>query len=161
MGVKMMAVYVISGLSTNGKTMTITLESYTIPKQGMVHLQVSRSFEIKITDEEARRQVNRWVHNEVSYLMRGLPPTLVVGEQVVWRVPVSIGFPRLGQMGIVGMVEVDVEIGTMNTSPDLQAQLIREAEKIADRLPPYQPRQTASTAYLAKHLSPASEAGIH
>lgn len=134
--------------------MNVTLEPYTIPKQGMVHLQVSRSFEIKVTDEQARRQVDTWVLNEVSYLMRGLTPTLVVGERVVWRVPVSIGYPGLGQVGTVGMVEVDVETGMMNTSPELQTKIIAEAEKIAARLPPYKPRQEVPTEYLAKDMPP-------
>jgi len=136
--------------------MTITLDPYTIPEKGTVHLQVSRSFEIKVTAEEARRQVNRWVHNEVAFLMRGLPPTLVIGEQVIWRVPISIGFPSVGQAGIVGMVDVDVETGMMNISPELEAGLINEAEKIAKRLPPFQPHQLPPE-YLAKNVPQAPE----
>jgi hypothetical protein len=136
--------------------MAIILDPYTIPEKGPVRLQVNRSFEIKVTAEEARRQVNRWVHNEVTYLMRGQPPTLVVGEQIVWRVPVSIGFPSVGQAGIVGMVDVDVKTGVMNTSPELGAGLIKEAEKIAQRLPPFQPHQLPPE-YLAKNVPQAPE----
>ncbi|MCP4683198.1 MAG: hypothetical protein GY864_12755, partial [Desulfobacterales bacterium] len=58
---------------------------YIIPEEGPVELKVDRSFEIKVTAEQARRQVNRWLHNEVSYMMRALNPTLAVGERVVWR----------------------------------------------------------------------------
>jgi hypothetical protein len=136
--------------------MSITLVPYTLPEKGVVHLVVDRSFEIRVTAEEARRQVNRWVHNEVTYLMGGQPPTLVIGEQVVWRVPVSIGFPSVGQAGIVGMVDVDVKTGVMNTSPELEAGLIKEAEKIAQRLPPFQPHQLPPE-YLAKNVHQAPE----
>jgi len=135
--------------------MTITLEPYVIPKEGIVHLQVNRLFEIKVTAEQARRQVDTWALNEVSYLMGALPPTLVVGEQITWRVPVSLGFPDLGQVGVVGTVDVDVKTGMMNTSPELQAGLILEAEKIAENLPPYQPRQDTPVEYLAKNVPPS------
>ncbi len=68
--------------------MTILLDSQPIPPKGKVDLKVERSFEIKITAEEARRQVNRWLLNEVSCLIGADEPTLVVGEErVVWRVP--------------------------------------------------------------------------
>jgi hypothetical protein len=136
--------------------MTITIDPYTIPEKGPVHLEISRSFEIKVTAEDARHQVNRWVHNEVTYLMRALPPTLVVGEQVVWRVPVSIGFPSVGQAGLVGAVDVDVESGIMYTSAELEVELINEAEKIAERLPPFQPHKLPPE-YLAKRMPQAPE----
>jgi hypothetical protein len=67
--------------------MTIIIEPYTIPEKGTVELKIERSFDIKVTSEEARRQVNRWLLNEVSYLIGADSPTLVIGERVVWRVP--------------------------------------------------------------------------
>lgn len=120
-------------------------------------MNTNRSFEIKVTAEEARRQVNRWLHHEVSMLLRALPPTLVVGERVVWRVPASLGLPHLGQAGTVGVVEVDVTAGAMNNTPECQAEIEHCAEALATRLPPYQPKSEVPAEYIPKNIPPAPQ----
>lgn len=122
--------------------MTITLDPpYTIPEKGWVTIELKRSFEIKVTAEEAQRQVNRWLLNEVSYMMHSGSPQLVIGERVVWRVPAVLTSPQVGQVGVVGSVDVDVETGLMDTTPECQASIIQRAEELAATLPPYQQRQ--------------------
>lgn len=140
--------------------MTILLDPYVIPKKGKVELKVERSFEIKVTAEEAQRQVNRWLLNEVSYLIGADPPTLVVGEQVVWRVPAWIGFPHTGRVGVVGVVDVDVTTGAMNNTPECKAEIERRAEELAARQPPYQPKGEVPEAFLPKHIPPAPKVTI-
>jgi hypothetical protein len=138
--------------------MTIILEPYTIPEKGKVELQISRSFEIKVTADEARRQVNRWLLNEVSYLIGAEPPTLVVGEhQVVWRVPAAISFPHTGRAGVVGTVEVDITTGAMNNSPECKAEIERRAKALAARQPPYRSKGNVPEEYLAKDVPAAPE----
>jgi hypothetical protein len=140
--------------------MTILLEPYIIPEKGKVELKVERSFEIKVTAEEAQRQVNRWLLNEVSYLIGADPPTLVVGEQVVWRVPAWIGFPHTGRAGVVGMVDVDVTTGAMNNTPECKAEIERRAEELAARQPPYQSKSEVPEVFLPKHIPPAPKVTI-
>jgi hypothetical protein len=135
--------------------MTITLDSYTIPERGPVTIELNRSFEIKVTAEEAQRQVNRWLLNEVSYMMHSDPPQLVIGERVVWRVPAVLTSPQVGQVGVVGEVDVDVETGLMDAPTECHANIIRWAEEIVAHLPPYKQRQSTPTKYLAKHIPPA------
>ena len=135
--------------------MQIILDALTLPERGMVKLKVNRSFEIKVTAEEARRQVNRWLHHEVSYLLRALTPTLVVGERANWRVPASLGLPHLGQVGMVGIIDVDVVTGAMGNTPEAKAEIERQAEALAERLPPYQPKSETPAAYLSKHVPSA------
>lgn len=142
-------------LNQEAKLVPVLLDPCTIPEKGPVELKVDRSFDIKVTAEEARRQVNQWLLAEVSYLMRALPPTLVVGEQVVWRVPVSFGLPQLGQIGTIGTIEVDVKTGKMGAARQAKADLERKAEELAARMPPYRPRQTTPAEYLAKNVPPA------
>jgi hypothetical protein len=105
-----------------------------------VELKVERAFDIKITAEEARRQVNRWLLNEVSYLISADPPTLVVGGRVVWRVPAWIGFPHTGRLGVVGAVEVEVETGEMVGLAARQHEIEQNLERLKPTLPPYQRR---------------------
>jgi hypothetical protein len=140
--------------------MTILLDPYVIPKKGKVKLKVERSFEIKVTAEEAQRQVNRWLLNEVSYLIGADPPTLVVGEQVVWRVPAWIGFPHTGRVGVVGMVDVDVTTGVMNNMPECKAEIERRAEELAARQPPYQPKGEVPEEFLPIHIPSAPKVTI-
>jgi hypothetical protein len=134
--------------------MAIVLDPYTIPEKGQIELKIDRSFEIKITAEEARRQVNRWLMNEVSLLISADLPTLVVGDQVVWRASAWISFPHTGRAGIVGAVEVDVSTGVMNNTLELKAEIERRAEEVANRQPPYRPKDKIPEQYRAKNVAP-------
>ncbi|MEW5958116.1 MAG: hypothetical protein AB1801_10355, partial [Chloroflexota bacterium] len=127
--------------------MSIVLEPYAIPEKGKVELNVKRSFEIKVTAAEARRQVRWWLREEVSMLIDADPPTLVVGDRVVWRVPAWIGFPHTGRAGMVGAVDVDVTTGTMNNTPECKADIERQAEAVAARQPLYQPKGPVPEKY--------------
>ncbi len=139
---------------------TITIDQCNVPEKGLVEFQINRSFEINTTAEEARRKVNRWLINEVSLMLGADSPTLVIGEQVVWRVPVWIGFPHIGRAGTVGTVDVDVQTGAMNATLERKAELERCAEALAARLPAYQPREALPTQYLAKDVPPAPQLTI-
>jgi len=140
--------------------MTILLDTYTIPEKGKVELKVDRTFEIKVTAEEARHKVNRWLLNEVSCLIGADTPTLVVGEQgVVWRVPAWIGFPHTGRAGVVGTVDVDVETGEMDNTPECKTEIERQAQALAEQQPPYRSREVP-TEYLAKNAPPAPQTHI-
>ena len=133
--------------------MTIILDNYTIPEKGKVEL--AASFEIKVTAEEARRKVNRWLLEFVSAQMGGETPTLIVGERVVWRVPAYISFPHTGRAGLAGYVDVDVKTGEINNSPERQAEIEKFATEIAKQQPPFKLRET-SVEYLAKNIPHAT-----
>ena len=89
--------------------MTIILDNYVIPEKGRVDIQVDYSFEMNLTAEQAKRLVNKWLLNEVSYLLGAKAATLVIGERPVWRVPVWLGMSGLERPELVGTVDVDVE----------------------------------------------------
>ena len=100
--------------------MEILLDHYPLPEQGQVEINLRRTFEIKMTAETARRQVNRWLFTEVSCMMGAESPTLLLGERVVWRVPAVLSAAHIGRVGVVGTVDVDVQTGTMDTAPGLR-----------------------------------------
>lgn len=137
--------------------MTILLDPYLVPEKGEVELNLKRSFEIKVTAKEARRQVNRWLRDEVSMLISADQPTLVVGKQVVWRATAWISFPHTGRAGQVGVIDVDVTTGTMNNTPERKAEIERQAEAVAARQPPYQPKGPVPKEYRPKHIPPAPQ----
>jgi|SRR5688572_28254199 len=125
--------------------MAVVLDPYTLPEKGKV--------EINITAEEARRRVNRWLRDEVSMLIGGDLPTLVMGEQVIWRVSAWISFPHTGRAGMVGTVEVDVSTGMIHNSLECKAEIERQAEEVAARQPAYQPKKVPEQ-YLARNIFP-------
>jgi hypothetical protein len=129
--------------------MTIILDNYTIPEKGKVELKAS--FEIKVTAEEARRKVNRWLLEFVSTQMGGESPILIVGERIIWRVPAYISFPHTGRAGIAGYIDVDVETGAMNNTPEHQAEIEKFATEIAKQQSPLKLRES-SAEYLAKNI---------
>lgn len=134
--------------------MTIILDSYAIPERGRVEVRVNASFEIKVTAEEAQRRVDRWLLEHVSTQMGADPPTLVVGERVVWRVPAYISFPHSGRAGVVAALEVDVETGEMNNTPERQAEIEQRAQEIAARQPPFRLKEVPPE-YRARNVPPA------
>ncbi len=141
--------------------MTILFETETIPEKGQVDLKVEHSFKIKVTADEARQQVKRWLLNEVSYMIGADTPTLVIGERVVWRVPAYFSTPDFGRVGIVGMVDVDVSTGQMNNTLACKVEIERCAEALADCLPPYQPKDEVPAQYIAKNVPAAPKLVLH
>ncbi|MFN8488831.1 MAG: hypothetical protein U0350_14610 [Caldilineaceae bacterium] len=134
--------------------MTILLEQHALPDQGTVELDIHRIFEIKITAEQARRQVNRWIFTEVSSLLGARTPKLVVGERVVWRVPVVLTAPHLGEVGLVGEIDVDVQNSDMDKTPACVAQLEACCRELGKRLPPYTSCGNLPQGSLAKNFQP-------
>ncbi len=132
--------------------MSVILDTYVIPEKGKVELKVNQTFEIKVTAVKARRQVRRWLRDEVSHLLSPDPPTLVLGERVVWRVPVRIGFPNVGCIGWVGTIEVDVNTGSMNNSSALKIDIECRTELLTAYLPPYQPKEDIPVEYVAPNI---------
>lgn len=103
-----------------------------IPK-GVLTLQVNQQIEVNVTAEEAQRKVSRFVHLEISTQMHAEPPTLVVNDEVAWRVPVHLTFPSLGDVGCVGFFRVDPVTGDLKISPAVIQEIERNAEDLAIR----------------------------
>ena len=132
--------------------MSILLDNITIPEQGT--LTIHLTIEIKVTAEQARKKVGRWLMDQVSSQMGAETPTLVAGDRTAWRVPVYISFPSVGHAGTVGAIDVDAQSGEMDVSPDKIADIERQAQEIAKRLPPYKPH-TPPPEYIPKNVPPA------
>ena len=115
--------------------MSIILDNYRVPPHGHVDLKINLSFEIKVTAEEARHKVQRWLSENVSHLLGAEQPALAVSDRAIWRVPAWIGFPSLGRVGVVGTVEVDVETGEMKNLSESRQEIERHLEELRPHLP--------------------------
>ena len=129
-------------------TVAILLDEYTLPRTGAVELHVTRSFDINVSADEACRQVNNWLLDEVSYMVGAGEPLLVIGKKVVWRVPVLLTATHIGEVGAIGAIDVDVQTGEMDNSLERKADILRMARELAESMPPYTPRKYAPAQYL-------------
>lgn len=132
--------------------MTIILDRYTVPDTGV--LQIQETITIRTSETEAHRQVNHWLFTQVSCMMRAGTPTLFVGERVVWRVPAILTAAHVGEVGIVGTVDVDADSGAIDDLAAQKAAILKTAKILAQKLPPYQPRTQTPPQYLAKDIEP-------
>jgi hypothetical protein len=135
--------------------MQVVLEELDLPEKGSVELKMHRFFEIRVTAEEARRKVNRWLSWEVSMLISADPPILVIDKNVIWRVPVWLGVLRYGRLGVVGAVDVDVQTGEMHHLSGRKAEIERCAHQLAKSLPPFQPFEHVPDEFIPKDVPPA------
>jgi hypothetical protein len=139
--------------------LTLLMDEYTLPDSGVVDLRLNCSFELKVTAEEARSQVKHWLFDEVSMMLTAQVPTLAIGTRVVWRVPVIFTAAHIGAVGCAGVVDVDVETGAMNSTPTVKEIILDQARKLADAMPPYQPRIATPQAWVVKDFQPTHPAG--
>ncbi len=107
-----------------------------LPQPGPLEIKITISTTINLSAEEARRKVNRYVHQEVSYLMHGDAPNLMVADRVYWRVPILFTYPSHGILGTIGYIEVDVETGELNLTPQYITEMKQHAQNLADRATP-------------------------
>jgi hypothetical protein len=106
--------------------MTIILEREPLPSTGHLHLNVTIDANIVVSAEEAQKVVSRRMFADVSYLAWAEQPSLVVGNQTVWRVPVYIGLVGVGRIGPIAIVDVHVETGEMQ---EITPQFIAEMKE--------------------------------
>lgn len=137
----------------------ILLDQYAVPNKGTFELKIHRSVEIRVTAEEARRMVKRWLIDEISYMMTATEPTLVLSKRAAWRVPAILTASHVGHVGAAGYVDVDVETGELQNAAECQQAILAECQELAKRVPPYTPRTDMSDEWLAKNTQPTHGAG--
>jgi hypothetical protein len=101
------------------KSPSIVLADRPLPKIGPFDLSIHISATVILSAEDARRKVNRYIHREVSYLLRAELPSLVIAEHVYWRVPIMLTLPSHGPAGAVGSMDVDVTTGDLMVNSGL------------------------------------------
>jgi hypothetical protein len=102
-----------------------------------LELSVKISAEINITIDEARRKVNGFLLDKLSYLMvSSRDAELAVGDKIVWRFSVNHTLPGFGNLGQIGLIEVDVETGEIQPVPVEQLEeMKRSAKALASSYP--------------------------
>lgn len=112
-----------------------------------------RIFTIHISATEAKRKVSHWLAWEVAMTLMGQNPSLVIGERIVWRVPVVFTAVHVGVVGMVGEIDVDVESGEMIRPEGVEEAMLCAAKKLAKGLPPFKLRELPAGYQAASELS--------
>jgi hypothetical protein len=110
-------------------TMTTVVES--LPQTGRLEVDIKVTADVNFSAVAARQKVNSFVLSEISYMMHAGTPILVVGERISWRVPVILSLATKGDVGEMGVIDVDVETGQMHITPQLLMEINNRAEAVA------------------------------
>ncbi|MFN8469191.1 MAG: hypothetical protein U0X20_26785 [Caldilineaceae bacterium] len=116
--------------------MAVELERVVLPEYADVKIEVSVSARINITDVAAQRKVSRLLLDLVGTQLYGESPSLVVGQRLVWRVPVWLGLPPTGAIGQVGTLDVDTQTGEVLYTQQLLDELAERGDALAQRTTP-------------------------
>ncbi len=119
--------------------MDVILHQYPVSITGT--FEIRRTVTVYITAPDARRQVHRWLLLEVSHMMGAEEPTLVVGDNTVWRVPVHLSTPQSGIVGQIGTVDVDAASGELLALVACKLQLEQRAQALMATMPSFQPKR--------------------
>lgn len=105
----------------------------TLPSTGRLEVDIRVRAEMNISAYAARHKVNSFVLDEISYMMHAGEPVLVLADRIFWRVPVILSLKSRGDVGEVGVIDVDVETGQMQVTPKLLSEITTRAESLALR----------------------------
>lgn len=133
--------------------MMVILDQY--PVSGIGTFEIRQIVTVKVSAEETRRQVQRWLLLEVSHMLGADEPILVVGQRTVWRVPAHLSAPQVGVVGQVGVVEVDATTGEKINLAVHKAAIEQRARELIANLPPFRPQTSVPEACIPKHVARA------
>lgn len=126
------------------------------------HFDLNVSVEIKVSPQEAQRQCNIWLGEEVVMgfvAQQRDVPELIVREDnhVVWRCLIRY-VAHVGSVGILGYLDVDATTGQIFHTEKQIAQFFELAEQMSKTLPPYKPKvvlpQFRPPAHLEAPITP-------
>jgi hypothetical protein len=109
--------------------MASILEAF--PRTGHLEVDIKVMADVNISAYAAKQKVNDFVLSDISYMMHAGEPVLVLAERICWRVPVILSLTFRGDIGEVGILDVDVETGQMRVTPQLIAEINARAEGLA------------------------------
>ena len=115
----------------------IILDQPAMPESGAINIRVEYSGEIKVKASVARRKASGYLLANVTNLSYGgHEPVLVLGERLVWRFPAMLSLPSYGEIGPIGVIDVDATTGeVISLSPRVISQMQERANALARRLP--------------------------
>ncbi len=109
----------------------ITGKAKVVSETPPIHLRFHVVATLNVTAGDARRRVNRQVTPDLGTGLIAQEPELVIdGDSIVWRVPIVLSLPDLGDLGQVGAIDVDAETGDVLSTLAAQERIIHHARRL-------------------------------
>lgn len=102
-----------------------------LPQAGRLEVDIKVTADVNVSAYAARQKVNGFVLSDISYMMHAGDAVLVLAERICWRVPIILSLTSQGDVGEVGVIDVDVGTGQMHVTPQLTAEMNAQAEALA------------------------------
>lgn len=97
------------------------------PDNGPFHLEKQLvSQEIAVSPVVARRRANGFLAGYVTMMVTAGQPMLILGEKPAWRMTAVLRLPGMGEVGIVGHVDVDAQSGEIIRPSDEEITQMQE-----------------------------------
>jgi hypothetical protein len=109
------------------------MEAIALPEQAEVKIELSLTARVSVTDGVAQRKVSKLLLDRVGNLLYGERPSLVVGQRLLWRVPVWLGLPTVGPVGQVGTLDVDAQTGEILFTQQVLTEIAERGDALAKR----------------------------
>jgi hypothetical protein len=122
-------------MSAKEEAMITHLPPMPLPTESTLDINIRVTQPLNVTSFSARQRVTQFVMQELSTQLGGDTPELTVGERVYWSVPVVFTLPGRGVVGRVGTLRVDAGTGELLTDPQTEQEMLRHAERLAQRPP--------------------------
>ena len=108
------------------------------PQEGALRLSVpTLEAEVAVSPVVAQRRAKGYLTAEVALAFRPGDPVLVMGVRQVWRMPVYLHLRSCGQVGQLGMIDVDAHSGEVLALSRVQISAMQErADELAAHFTP-------------------------
>ena len=83
------------------------------PDNGSLRIESHLALDIPVSPTVAQRKVNGFLAGYVTMMVSAGKPMLVLDEHPVWRVPANLRLPTVGQVSVLGSIDVDAQTGAI------------------------------------------------
>jgi hypothetical protein len=104
-----------------------------LPKTGRLAIDIKVTADVNVSAYAARKKVDALILSNVSYMMHAREAPFIIGDRICWRVLVILSLAKRGDVGEVGVIDVDVETGQLYITPHLITEMYDRAECFARR----------------------------
>jgi hypothetical protein len=113
--------------------MNTHLQGMQLPTESVLDVNIRVTQSLNVTAFCAQQRVTQYVIQELSTQLGTDLPDLTVGERVYWSVPVVFTLPGKGTLGRFGTLWIDAGTGELLTDPQIEQEIMRNAEQLAQR----------------------------
>lgn len=110
----------------------LEMQDISLPSEAEVKVELTLTAKMNYTAAACQRRVSKFLLDQVG-LFYGERPSLVMGERLLWRVPVWLSLPTTGPLGQVGALDVDAQTGEILYTSELLNDITEKGRKLAER----------------------------